>query len=344
MEVYEIDPLADSRWDDLLERHPGASIFHTRAWLLALQRTYKYEPLALTTSATGDPLRDGLPLCKISNWFGGRRLVSLPFSDHCAPLVETSEQLSRLLRHLQEKKVREGLRSIQLRPIEEIAADGWTSSQNGYFLHRLDLRTGLQEIFQGFHESCVRKKIRRAVREGLSCLEGRSEALIKAFYRLLVMTRRRHGVPPQPIQWFYNLVSCLGDRVSIRLALKDDQPIAGILTLCYKQVLTYKYGCSSSLNGMGGMQLLFWSAIQAAKNSRLSTFDMGRSDCDAAGLIAFKDRWGATKVSLRYVQHPQLPSRSSLRPSGAGIRKYVCSHAPCGVLSATGRVLYKYMG
>lgn len=345
MKVYEIDPLTDERWDDLLQRHPGASIFHTRAWLLALQRAYDYEPLALTTSAPGDLLANGLPLCQISNWFSGRRLVSLPFSDHCSPLTESSEQLGCLLRYLQEKKDREGLKSIQLRPIGEIAADGWTDGKNEYFLHRLDLRPDLQEISKEFHESCIRKKLRRAFRENLSCITGRSETLVKMFYRLLVMTRRRHGLPPQPIQWFYSLVSCLGERASIRLALKDERPIAGILTLEYKQTLTYKYGCAdSALNSKGGMQLLLWNAIQDAKASCLSTFDMGRSDHDAAGLIAFKDRWGAVRTPLQYAQYPQRPPYSFLRPRGANIRKYVCSRAPCGVLSAAGRVLYKYIG
>ena len=38
--VSVIDPLADARWDELVERHPRASVFHTRGWLEALKRTY----------------------------------------------------------------------------------------------------------------------------------------------------------------------------------------------------------------------------------------------------------------------------------------------------------------
>ena len=43
--VSVLDPLADARWDDLLERHPRASVFHSRGWLEALKRTYGYEPI-----------------------------------------------------------------------------------------------------------------------------------------------------------------------------------------------------------------------------------------------------------------------------------------------------------
>ena len=31
--VYAIDPLRDSRWPELIARHPNASVFHTRGWL-----------------------------------------------------------------------------------------------------------------------------------------------------------------------------------------------------------------------------------------------------------------------------------------------------------------------
>ena len=37
MNVYEIDPTTDERWEGLLQSHPRASIFHTRGWLEALQ-------------------------------------------------------------------------------------------------------------------------------------------------------------------------------------------------------------------------------------------------------------------------------------------------------------------
>jgi len=28
--VYELNPLADPRWEEFLERHPQTSVFHTR--------------------------------------------------------------------------------------------------------------------------------------------------------------------------------------------------------------------------------------------------------------------------------------------------------------------------
>jgi hypothetical protein len=84
MTVYEIDPMRDPRWDEFLETHQHASIFHTRRWLEALRRPYGYAPVAFTTSSPGHQIVNGLPFCQIPSWLSGRRLVSLPFSDHCA--------------------------------------------------------------------------------------------------------------------------------------------------------------------------------------------------------------------------------------------------------------------
>ncbi len=43
----------------------------------------------------------------------------------------------------------------------------WQSSAT-YYLHRLDLRPSLDELYQGFHKDCIRRKISRAERESLT--------------------------------------------------------------------------------------------------------------------------------------------------------------------------------
>ena len=90
--LQRIEPLQDPRWGKFLERHPRASVFHTPAWLEALRRTYGYVPVAYTTSLPGRELEDGVVLCQVDSWVTGRRLVSLPFSDHCEPLVDGAER------------------------------------------------------------------------------------------------------------------------------------------------------------------------------------------------------------------------------------------------------------
>lgn len=346
MAVYTIDPVKDERWSEFLQKHPAASVFHTPDWLEALGRTYGYTPVALTTSPPGNPLTNGIPFCGISSWLGGSRLVSLPFSDHCAPLAEGAEQLSSLFASLQESLDRKKWKYLEIRATELALPDREAFEEsNIFFLHKLDLRPSLDELFSNLHKDCVQRKIQRAMREELTHEEGRSELLLGKFYRLLLMTRRRHGLPPQPLAWFRNMLTGLGDRVRIRIASKDGRPIAGILTLDYRQTLVYKYGCSDeNFNQLGGTQFLFWQAIQDAKRDQLSEFDMGRSDCDNPGLVTFKDRWGAARTRLVYLRYPRARFHSIREATQGKFSKRVFACMPDGLLSATGRVLYKYMG
>src|SRR6266851_2845218 len=78
VKIHVLDPLADKRWDELVTRHPSASVFHQRGWLEALARTYGYEPYVLTTTPPGGPLANGIAVCRVSSWVTGTRSVSLP--------------------------------------------------------------------------------------------------------------------------------------------------------------------------------------------------------------------------------------------------------------------------
>ena len=216
---------------------------------------------------------------------------------------------------------------------------------NAFYFHKLDLRPSMDDLYRSFHKDCVQRKIQRAEREGVIYEEGREDSLLRKFYQLLLITRRKHGLAPQPARWFRNLIACLGDAVKIRLASKDGRPIASILTLCHKRVMVYKYGCSDHrFNNLGGTQLLMWKAIQEAKNDQLSEFDMGRSDCDNPGLIAFKDRWGAARSTLFYLQYPLPSSQTTGKAMRGNVAKYILAHAPDSLLAVTGSLLYKYMG
>jgi hypothetical protein len=346
MTVYKIDPTKDLRWSEFLDKHPDASVFHTSGWLEALQRTYGYEPVVFTTSPPEKELGNGLPFCRITTWLTRRRLVSLPFSDHCTPLVENSTELISLLTSLQREIENDNWNYIEIRAGDlHLPSLAVFEKAKTFYFHKLDLRPSMDDLYRSFHKDCVQRKIQRAEREGLVCEEGREDSLLSKFYHLLLITRRKHGLAPQPARWFKNLIACLGDRVKIRVASKDGRPIASILTLRHKRVLVYKYGCSDhQFSNLGGTQLLMWKAIQEAKNDQLYEFDMGRSDFDNPGLIAFKDRWGAARSTLFYLRYPLRSSQTTSTAMQGNVAKYILAHAPDSVLAATGSLLYKYMG
>jgi lipid II:glycine glycyltransferase (peptidoglycan interpeptide bridge formation enzyme) len=201
----------------------------------------------------------------------------------------------------------------------------------------------LEEIFRRFHKDSIQRKIRRAERERLTYEEGRDEGILEKFYQLLLQTRRRQQLPPHPRSWFRHLADCLGEKMKIRVASKDGRPIASILTLSFQDVLVYKYGCSDErFHNLGGMHLLFWNAIQEAKNTGAREFDLGRSDPDNPGLITFKERWGARGSQLTYLRYPPHPVRTTSWKLRAA--KTIFSHIPDTFLIAAGKILYRHVG
>jgi CelD/BcsL family acetyltransferase involved in cellulose biosynthesis len=342
-----VDPLLDRRWDDLVASHPQASAFHQRFWLEALARTYGYEPLVLTSAAPGEPLRDGLVLCRVASWLTGKRLVSLPFSDHCDPLLSDPAQLPDFLSCLRSEAAdHPDVRYVELRPRawEQDENSGFQTSSS-YWLHELDLRPDLQEIFDRFHKNSIQRKIGRAEKAGLSYEKGHAQALVAEFYRLLLMTRRRHQVLPQPRAWFKNLVEGGSGRVQIRIARKDGIAIAAMLTLQHGSSVVYKYGCSDGrAHNLGGMPFLFWRLVEESKAAGANEIDFGRSDLDQKGLITFKDRLGATRRLLKYCRH-QRKGRggASVTEKFRAVRQLL-GVLPDGVFAAAGGALYRHMG
>src|ERR1035441_8450227 len=176
--VYEIDPLRDPRWAALVENHPRSSVFHTTKWLKALHAVYGYEPVAVTTSTPEARLTNGLVFCRIKSWLTGRRFVSLPFSDHCEILADSSDQLDAMLMRLKLDHEKWASQYIEIRPVSQRPGRNTGLEESlTYQFHRLDLRRSAEELFHDFHKDCIKRKIRRAEREALKYEAGNSEAL-----------------------------------------------------------------------------------------------------------------------------------------------------------------------
>lgn len=346
MTVHRLDPAQDPRWSELLQQHPRASVYHTPGWLEALRRTYDYEPMVFTTSPPDAKLRNGVVFCRVNSWLTGRRLVSLPFSDHCEPLVNSAEELGALCVGLQQLGRAQRCRYVELRPTASQPAGGaGFAASETFYMHRLDLQPEVDKLFRNLHKDSTQRKIRRAEREGLVYRQGREPELLRDFYLLQVRTRRRQGLPPQPLKWFQNLAGTMGSSLVVRVANKDAQPVAAILTLSFRNVVVYKYGCSDERHhNLGGMALLFWKMIQEARAAGATEIDFGRSDLNNQGLVTFKEHWNAQRSPLTYWRYPaQAPT-----PSGSDWKSRLpataFSRMPDSLLIQSGKLLYRHFG
>ena len=325
--------------------HPLATVFHDARWLEALRVTYHYEPVVFTTSNLSEALENGWVFCQVDSWLTGRRLVSLPFSDHCDPLIGSTEELDAFANYLQQQREREKWSYVEARPLTVALTSKTFYPSSSYLAQRLSLAPSRRQLFARFHRDSIRRKIRRAEREGVIVQEDRSSALLEQFYYLQSMTRCRHRLPPQPRQWFRNLVRCFGESCSIYVASLHGQPIASILTLRFRKLLVYKYGASDArFHALGAMPLLFWRIIEQAKDQGLEDLDLGRSDLGNLGLITFKEHLGANGHQIHYCRQGSQQSQLTSKALPKFVVNGLCSLMPACVTNAAGKVLYRHIG
>jgi CelD/BcsL family acetyltransferase involved in cellulose biosynthesis len=330
----------------LAASHPDATVFHQTAWLRATARTFGYQPFILTTTPGNAPLQNGIALCRVSSWLTGTRVVSLPFADHCQPLLSDPGEYSALVDWLRRECKTRNYRYVEVRPLDEGSVENCgLQPARSYWFHELNLEPSLQQLFERLHKNSFQRNIRRAEREHLSYEAGRSQRLVDEFYRLLILTRRRHHVLPQPRNWFKNLVEGMSGNIEIGVARKNDTAVAAMVTLRHRKSIVYKYGSSdAALHHLGAVPFLFWRLIEEGHSSGAERIDFGRSDLDQEGLIAFKDRLGAQRKLITYYRYTNDSQKQQATPfQSERLRKFV-SDMPDGFVSMASRMLYRHMG
>jgi hypothetical protein len=283
----------------------------------------------------------GAIFCAVHSWATGNRLVSLPFADHCEPFVEGPEGVAALVEWIQEETKRGGWKYIELRPIDsERFAGTVLVPSRSYWLHTLSLAPRTEALFANLNRDNLQRRIRRAERENLVYERGASPELLDRFYRLMLKTRRRHGLLPQPRAWFENLLNYMSPGAEIRMASKCATPVGAIFTLRHKGTVVYKYGCSDEhYHNLGTMPFLFWKMIEESKSE-----DFGRTDLDQPGLIAFKDHFGATRRQITYFRYPQRSKDRGIVARYLPMMQPLFSVLPDAVSSLAGRMIYRHIG
>jgi hypothetical protein len=299
LQMQICDPVHNPGWDHLVALHRDAGCFHTSAWAKVLQQTYKHQPFYLRFSR-GRRLAALIPLMEVRSPFTGRRGVCLPFSDACEPLFFDPETVNsvrdRVVRFARERR----WRHVEIRGGKSFQpASGSTAK---FYGHTLDLRRPIEELANRF-KSSARRAIRKAERSNVSVLVGRNRQAIGDFYRLHVQTRRRHGLPPQPISFFLNIYehiikTGLGFTV---LAQRESRPIAAAVFFRFGKNALYKYAASDKrFQEFRANNLVMWHGIQFLARTGAEKLRFGRTEHEDDGLRRFKLSWDAQEEIIDY--------------------------------------------
>ena len=233
---------------------------------------------------------------------------------------------------------------MQIRPrVLDMSVSAFEREESNY-LYALDLRPDLDVIFKGIKRD-NREDIRKAERNALRHVVGRDAEFVRAYFGLHVMTRSTQGVPPQPYAWFENLARSLGDMLDIHLLLQDSRPIAGLVTILFRDQLMVKYTASDPVRDRRAMgKSLVWKSICRAKERGATTLDWGRCEPQHVGLAQFKERFGAVRSELLYLRYPAVPADRHRPRWVSRAATSIAPRLPLSLLAAAGRVAYRHVG
>jgi CelD/BcsL family acetyltransferase involved in cellulose biosynthesis len=348
VELTTIDPRTTPEWETFVSTHADATVFHTTAWCRVLTDTYRYRPRYIVSREAGR-ITGGIPLMAIDSWLTSRRLIGLPFSDNCAPLLpDDAKAAELLLRSAREEADRVRASRLQLRGhgAPDMEACGYTNGTT-FLQHIIDLAPNAD--FERTVHSSARRAIRKAEKEGVTVRESAGLADVRRFYELMVLTRRKHGLLPQPWRFYKNIHRHVLSHGAGKLLLAEygGEVVAGDLLLRFRDQLMYKFNASDPrFLHLRPNNLLLWEAMRSGAASGCRTLDLGRCEEENEGLRRFKLLWGSRETTLSYYHYPQTARGSALlsaRPARAALGLYA-RHAPAFALQFAGAMLYHNFG
>jgi hypothetical protein len=338
-----VDPATDADWDGQVACHPDATIFHTAAWARVLSDVYGHRPCFLRIRRA-DELLAMVPMMEVRSPFTGARGVCMPFADFCNPLMFGACDFDDILPPLHSVGRGRNWKHIEIRGgVHHGAA---FPVQTAFYQHVLDLRGGETSVFNHLGGS-VRRAIEKAGRSGLNATVTSDWPAMKSFFHLHTATRRKHGLPPQPITFFkaiHEKIISAGNGFLVLVSDAKRSVAAGLFFKQGKQAL-FKAGASDYEylpNRVNNLAL--WEGIRMLIRSGAERVSFGRTDLAHEGLRRFKRGWGGREQTVAYRRFDPFREEPVCgRDSIGGIHRAIFRRMPLSVNRMMGAILYPHL-
>lgn len=338
-------------WDRFVLGHPNGTPFHLSGWLQCIHKTYHYKPLlyvSLKQTNGHETHIDGVfPFFHVKSLLTGSRLVSIPFSDYGGPLFDEGSKgyvlLSNLIQNFNGK-----YRYLEIR--SHLKSNPPLIPHYNFIRHTLSLNSQPEMVKRNFNKRTTLYSIRKAENEGITIREDGTPKCIKIFQDLNTLTRKKHGLPPQPLMFIQNIYNylILNKYASMLLAVSGSRVIAAGLFLKFRDTTYYKYNASDPdfTHQTKSNHLLAWHAIKKACEEGFRYFDFGRTAVSNHGLSKYKENWGAQPMDLPYHFFPDIHGATSVDENALVYRMFnmFCKKLPTILLRQLGEKLYKHIG
>ena len=216
-----------------------------------------------------------------------------------------------------------------------------------YLGHTLNLSDKEDQIFSSFRDS-TKRNIKKANKEGVKVKIFHSWESVKEFYRLNSITRKEHGLPPQPFSFFKKIYDhiILKNLGMVVLASLDQKNVAGAIYLHFGKKAVYKYGASDKrFQNLRANNLVMWEAIKWYSQNAYKSLCFGRTEPENQGLIQFKSGWGTTEQPIHYYRYDlRKEAFVSAASKVTGFHNKIFKNLPIPILNKIGALLYKHVG
>ncbi|MGC1404999.1 MAG: GNAT family N-acetyltransferase, partial [Thermodesulfobacteriota bacterium] len=299
MNLQVVNPIDIPNWDSLVLSRPDYSFFHSSAWARVLSDAYGYKPVYFSV-LDDDRLRAMLPVMEVNSLITGKRGVSLPFTDYCDPMIDEGFEFQMLVDQVINCGKKAGWKYLELRGGRPFLGNAVSSAS--YLGHTLDLTEGAERLFPRFRDS-TQRNIKKAEREGVKTTLSSSMDAVRAFCRLNSITRKRHGLPTQPLGFFkaiYRHAISKGLGFVVLASLGPDI-IAGSIFFLFGRKALFKYGASVlERQRFRSNNLVMWEAIKWLSEKGFESLSFGRTEPEHAGLLQFKAGWRPIERQIAY--------------------------------------------
>jgi hypothetical protein len=343
MEWKVVNPLEFPGWDDLLATQPESSFFHTSNWARVLSESYLYRPQYFVS--LNGTLEAIIPFMEIRSLLTGRRGVSLPFTDYSEPIIGSgpygNDWVQTVIRHGKAS----GWKYIEIR--NPVPFPNSIPEFSTYFGHILDISDTEESVMASLRGS-TKRNIKKAVKEGVTVAGFTTEESIREFFRLNCLTRKEHGLPPQPFHFFNKIFEHVITRGLgfVTLASYKGMNIAGAVCFHYGGKAIYKYGASDrEYQHLRANNLAMWEAIRLSIRQGCKRFCFGRTEPENHGLMQFKSGWGTKEQTIRYYRY-NLETDTFVRgkPYGHAFYNKIFNAMPISFSRVAGEILYRHVG
>ncbi|MCD6477001.1 MAG: peptidoglycan bridge formation glycyltransferase FemA/FemB family protein [Candidatus Aenigmarchaeota archaeon] len=302
-----------SDWNKFIQRNLNSTFFHTIEWKNVIEKTYGYKPKYFTLYDDNE-IKAVFPLFHVKS-FLTNKLLSLPFSFAAGPLYVSEKYLDKLIEYIihSYNNFLE-IRTIRYLPQKIIVKYSLHEKFNNY-VSLLDITHGFEFVWNNMSKK-HRNAIRKSKKHGVIVSEVSSKDELKTYFNIKnKLSARKHGIPAEPLKYYYNLWDILSpsNKVKIFYAYYKGKVIGGIILFLHKDEVLYVSGASDEKYlYYQPYNALIWKAIKWSCENNYKKFNFGISSVNNTGLLEFKKRWGTNNFKIPTYYYGDVSNKESL--------------------------------